>query len=291
MKIKFCSLKTYSNREELYKDFGFSKQRIKKYLNAKQRQYCVREKDELEADINLMNHLRISPEYTGNECIVLEENENFLILHKAQKIHSHPLSYNESNNVLSFLRKNHYKVLNVNNHKYDRGLLYRLDFETSGLLIICKDNYLYEDLRSHYNKVAKVKEYLALVNGHVTDQSIYDYLDTSKKVVTIKDEGQEGNIDIKNLKFFEDLNISLIKVRLHEGLRHQIRVLLQTIKFPILGDIDYRGQEASRLFLHCYKIGIDGYGTYESKELSCFSEKLNLSIEELIKLTDSYSFS
>ncbi len=291
MKIRFCSLHNFDNRLELYKAMGLSKQKIKKYLNSKQRQYSVRKQDELEVDINLLNHLMINPEFVGNNCNIISETDDFLILNKAHEIHSHPLSYNEKDNALSCLRQSHSEVLRVNKHHYDRGLLYRLDFDTSGLLIICKDDYLYEELRANYNKIVEVKEYIALVEGNIEDQSTYDFLDTSKKVVEISDLGQEANIDIKNLKYFDEANLSLIKIRLHEGLRHQIRVLLKTINYPILGDKIYEGLVDSRLFLHCFKISIKNYGEYKSEEMKNFSEKLKISLEELIELTNSYRFS
>ncbi len=291
MKIRFCSLYNFTNREELYKAMGLSKQRIKKYLNARQRQYAVRQKDELEIDINLLNHLMINPEYSGNKSLILDEDDNFLVIHKAHKIYSHPLSYNETNNTLSFLRKDYFNLLRVNKYQYDRGLIYRLDFETSGLLMFCKDTYLYEDLRGNYNQVVEMKEYIALVEGNISDQSTYDYLNTSKKIVEIDDEGMEANIDIKNLHYFEDQNLSFIKVRLYEGLRHQIRVLTKAIGFPILGDELYEGKVSDRLYLHCFKIAIKGHGTYKSEQLHCFSKKLNISLEKLVNLANSYSFS
>ena len=85
----------------------------------------------------------IYPDYEGPDIEVLFENDDVIILNKPPNIHSHPLKYSEQDNCLSFLRqqlKNN--KMDVNKKSYDKGLLYRLDYVTSGVLFFIIKKYL-----------------------------------------------------------------------------------------------------------------------------------------------------
>ena len=78
---------------------------------------------------------------------------------KPANLFVHPLVYDEKNNCLSFLRTYKPAYLGVNSKNYDRGLLYRLDFETSGVLVYVKNEIAYQYLRENFKTIAKKKTY------------------------------------------------------------------------------------------------------------------------------------
>ena len=151
--------------------------------------------------------------------------------------------------------------LSVNSKSYDRGLMFRLDFATSGLLILLKLDEDYQDLRTNFHKRVKTKTYLAVVSGEFKVESPLIHLLKSvgpnKSKVVLDDkhsaDSKFSRLDIAVLEFNEECNLTLLKVGLHQGHRHQIRAQLNIAGFPILGDELYGGAEGPRLFLHCYE--------------------------------------
>ena len=207
----------------------------------------------------------IYPIYEGPKIDVLYEDSNCIILNKSPGTHSHPLKYNEKDNCLSCLRENNYfEALKVNEYNMDRGLLYRLDYGTSGVLILVKKEKDYLWLREKFNNLVKEKSYLSIVEGNFKGEGEYNSflrpsLKHGKKMVVsdhkerkfIK-ETMEGKILIKKIHYNSEKNCSLLMVKLKTGLRHQIRAQLSYLGYPILGDELYGGSSSLRIFLHAF---------------------------------------
>ena len=285
---KLCILGSDTSIESSLKSLNISKSRIKKadipktFLEKK-----VENHQEVEIPLNLINHGLICPTYQGPKVELLFEDKNVLVLNKPPNIHCKPLTYNEENNILSFLRQNlYFKRTNFCfEHQYEGGLLYRLDFETSGVLFFSKDKNEYLFIRKNFKNLAKTKEYICIVGGKFAGSGCYKHFLSAhgpkKGQVKVKEHGELGLgiIDIKILDYDRNKNLTLLKVKLYSGIRHQIRVQLSYLGHPILGDILYGGTESSRLFLHAYKyeilIGNKNYGI-ECKDAVLFDRFFNL---------------
>ena len=117
----------------------------------------------------------IYPIYEGPKIDVLYEDSNCIILNKSPSTHSHPLKYNEKDNCLSFLRENNYfEALKVNEYNMDRGLLYRLDYGTSGVLVLVKDELDYLHLRDNFNNLVGVIAGAMIYNTNTNRLQFYD---------------------------------------------------------------------------------------------------------------------
>lgn len=239
---------------------GSSNQGLKKYFSSKQLARLVRNRDILELPLDLVNHLFINPHYEGPEVRVLNETGNYLALHKPSGVHCHPHSYSDTNTILNFLATNKiFAPLMVNEENYDRGLLYRLDLETSGVLILVKNPKLHEAARENFSSSVKRKFYWAIVNGDFDQEGLHTHFfrgsgaKGSKQKVSSEanQETQEGSLAVK--KVLSVNGKSLLLVSLKTGLRHQIRAQLSYLGFPILGDELYGGQASERLFLHAFR--------------------------------------
>lgn len=277
-KVNICFIKSFPSIKEgifyLVPELSNSKLKSfkfkKKFLEKEVRIY-----DEISFPLDLINHNKINPLYTGRVNEVIAENDNLIILSKAANVHSHPLDYNCSNNLLSWIVSTRYQsFLDVNKNSYDRGLIYRLDYETSGLIYYAKNNQTYQLLRDNFSTCVKSKTYLCLVQGRPrTTFDFSHYLSSSHSkgnLVSASNTGEfNANLSGQVLSYNEELNLSLLKIQLNQGRRHQIRVQLATEGFPILGDTKYGAKGAERLFLHCYRYSLElnqRTFTYKSSE-------------------------
>jgi len=258
MKLSFCWLGEEKSLELILIElFLCSKNQLKLSLSKEARVKTIFSKKEIQIPLDLANHRQINPVYTGERVDVLFENEDYLAIHKPPFIHSHPLKYSDTNTAInSLVGLKKWQVLEVNQKNYDRGLLYRLDFETSGVLLLAKKQFLYDQVRANFRSLMKEKFYLAIVQGdfHLDGRHLHFLRSNYSKQVCSDvevSEGQEANLDVKKIMAHE--GHSLLLIRLHEGHRHQIRAQLSFLGFPILGDELYGGEKSSRLFLHAFE--------------------------------------
>lgn len=268
-KIKFSSFEDYDSLEGLLKkDFGFSGNQIKKANLPKNfLRKNIKKGEELELPLDLINHGLISPNYQGPEVELIFEDSNFLVFNKPYQIHGHSQNYTDEKSLLNFMRASglgHY--LNVNSTEYERGLLYRLDKVTSGVLVYAKKESLYQNIRHSFNEIAREKIYLAIVSGDFNEEGERQhYLSPMGKAgmrmkTSLESGEQLAKAHFKKVHFNQLQNISLVQIKLVTGVRHQIRCQLAALGFPILGDELYGGKNSERVFLHAYYYAFEGDG-------------------------------
>ncbi|GAA9699222.1 RNA pseudouridine synthase [Helicobacter pylori] len=173
---------------------------------------------------------------------VIFEDENVLALFKPPFI--------ESYDLVSFFK--------------DWTLLHRLDKETSGVVLLVKENseFHLKAKKAFKNRVVK-KEYLALTQGIIEEEREINApiltIKTTKAFSKISKKGQEAVTIITPLKIINKK--TLLKAEIKTGRTHQIRVHLKHINHPIIGDTLYNDEpgSAKRLMLHAHKIALLGY--------------------------------
>ncbi len=278
--LDVCFLENNICINEFLNGLGVPKAQQKKYLTKKQLSFVPRHKQSVKLPIELINYLKINPCYSGPEIKVLYEDDIFLAFHKPQGVHSHPLSYIDTLNCLSFFES---KKSLQNTSSYDRTLLYRLDFVTSGVLVLCKNERDYFSMRENFHEVAKEKVYFAIVEGVGIKEGYYQHLISSmgaKKAKMKEDpQGKKAQLEIVEVHSLEKSKLSLVKIKLKTGLRHQIRLQLSLLGYPILGDTLYGGSEHQRVFLHAYQYSFIFNGkehSFCSQEATLFDTFFNL---------------
>jgi RluA family pseudouridine synthase len=147
-------------------------------------------------------------------------------------------------------------------------LLHRLDRETSGVLLLTKDDAFRKKAVNAFKKKEVKKEYLAIVEARIVEETTINApILTIKKGNTayskISEDGKEAISHIEPLMV--EGKRSKIKVSIETGRTHQIRVHLKSIGASILGDTEYGGRPYKRLMLHASKIALLGY-EFSSKE-------------------------
>ena len=265
--VEYCLLESVSSVEEFLKhEFKVSGNKIKKHFSKSFLNRSFREKSVWQLPLNFVNDGLINPIYEGSPLEIIHEDDHFYVFSKNPNQFIHPLTYDESDNCLSYIRRIRPELLSVNQENYDRGLLYRLDYETSGVVIYVKNNFLYKQLRENFGVIAKEKKYLCWVEGEMTHHKsfthVFDSKDVKGKRVVVRDSGVgvSGELYVKPLEYNKDLHMTLVEVILKTGLRHQIRAQLSHLGFPLIGDTFYGGRVASRLYLHAmtYTISVEG---------------------------------
>jgi len=152
--------------------------------------------------------------------------------------------------------------------KQGHPLLHRLDKETSGVLLLVKDEEFRAEAISAFKRHNVEKEYTAWVSGKlVEERTIESPLLTIKKnnvaYTKIAEDGRSASTTVEPLMI--EGKFTKVKVNIKTGRTHQIRVHLSSEGFPIVGDGVYGGKPYKRILLHANKIALMGY-TFESEE-------------------------
>ncbi|MCF8432677.1 MAG: RluA family pseudouridine synthase, partial [Melioribacteraceae bacterium] len=188
------------------------------------------------------------PEETEAEDIPLEiiyEDEFLLIVNKPPGMVAHPSLGNYTGTLVNALL-HHTQKLSELNEPGRPGIVHRIDKETSGLLLVAKDEWTHAQLAKQFADHSLDREYWAVCWGIPKNSSgeIIGNIARSKKdrkVFTVsEEEGKHAHTFYEVIEEFEFA--SLIKLKLKTGRTHQIRVHLSHIKHPIFGDPTYNGR-------------------------------------------------
>jgi 23S rRNA pseudouridine1911/1915/1917 synthase len=200
---------------------------------------------------------------------VLFEDNDMIVINKPAGISVHPGAGWKCGTLVNALLS-HCKNLSGIGGKERPGIVHRLDKETSGCLAVAKNDFAHLELSRQFAARTIDKIYLALVAGKVRAKSgaivapIARHRVHRKKMAIAREGGREARTDFKVLRSGGEA--SLLECRLHSGRTHQIRVHLQHLGHPILGDAVYGGRRAgnfSRQMLHAWKLGLDHPRTKE----------------------------
>src|ERR1035437_9484180 len=189
------------------------------------------------------------PEEIESEDIPLEivfEYEYLLIVNKPAGMVAHPAYANYTGLLVNALLHHVMKLSNLNEPGRP-GIVHRIDKNTSGLLVVAKDDWTHAQLAAQFSKHNIEREYWAVVWGKmkVPEDEIDTYITRSKydrKKFTIS--RTEGKHAVTLYKLIEEYEFaSLLKLNLKTGRTHQLRVHLSSIGHPIFGDPAYGGRE------------------------------------------------
>lgn len=205
---------------------------------------------------------------------IVYEDSNLLVINKPAGLIVHPKNATDNQTSVCDWVAEHYPNLkdvgepfNASGHSLPRyGILHRLDKETSGLLLIAKNDDAFYYLKKQFQAHTIQKSYWALVYGRpaVSPGLIDAPLGRIGMKRTVNLEGKklvDGKASVtayESVKFFKDY--TLVNVTPKTGRTHQIRVHLKSINCPIAGDSVYapKGWQPptglDRLFLHAYKL-------------------------------------
>lgn len=219
--------------------------------------FCPKEIDEVVLLIQKIENTELKGE--DIPITILFEDNSLAVVVKPYGMVVHPAAGNESGTLVNALL---YQLDNLSGIGGERrpGIVHRLDKDTSGLLMIAKDDQAHAELSRQLAEREIQKHYLALVAGQMNGQegSIDRPLGRSlkdRKKIAIRPDGREALTKWKLLAQHNDR--ALLDIQLITGRTHQIRVHMASIGHPVLGDPLYamRGTpKAARMMLHAWKL-------------------------------------
>ncbi len=175
----------------------------------------------------------LKPTYEESEFVVFDKPSGVLI---------HPQT-----------KKTPYSLIDELKYQFgrDANIAHRIDQETSGLVLCAKNKSSERDIKMMFQEREMKKKYLAMVHGEFKDELCVEapLLRTQaqsalvRMVVKVDESGKASKTDFKPLKYFPQLNMTLVECSPHTGRQHQIRVHLFHVKHPIVGDPIYGQSE------------------------------------------------
>ena len=163
------------------------------------------------------------------------------------------------------------------------GLVHRLDRPVGGVMVFAKTSKSAGRLSNQVREKQFQKTYLVIVNGKMENQkgTLQDYLLKNEKtnISKVVKEGTKNSklaiLDYEVLKYDKELNLSVLKIKLHTGRHHQIRVQLSSRNHSIYGDQKYGGRgHGKQITLWAYKLKIIHPTTKEEMEFTSVPEKI-----------------
>tara|TARA_B100000073_G_C23626665_1_gene530819 strand:- start:13 stop:984 length:972 start_codon:yes stop_codon:yes gene_type:complete len=267
--------------------------------------YITKENEIFSINLYIKKEINHKPENINLD--VVYEDKDLLVINKPPNLVMHPAPGNETGtlvNALIHYSKNNLSNLNSNARP---GIVHRLDKDTSGIIVVAKNNEAHMKLSDQFKDHTISRKYKAIVWGSPNSQKIEGYIERNKKnrkkmSLNTKGFGKYSKTDIKLEKSFGIA--SIVDCLLHTGRTHQIRLHLTSKNSPIVGDkiygkskINQHGKDKKtfnkfmilknfeRQALHAYHLGFD-HPT--SKKRMNFTVDLPEDFNNLIELLVKY---
>ncbi len=173
---------------------------------------------------------------------ILYEDDDLAVINKPQGLTVHPAGGNYTDTLVNALMYRLDSLSGING-EIRPGIVHRLDKDTSGVMVVAKNDKAHLSLSKQIKDRTVVKEYLALLEGNLTQSEgrIETKIDRStrdRKLMTVsKTTGREAITDYKVITRFADN--CLVLFRIHTGRTHQIRVHAKHLSHPVVGDKSY----------------------------------------------------
>ena len=219
---------------------------------------------------------------------IIYEDKDIIVINKPQGVVVHPAPGNYSGTLVNGLLY-HCKDLSGINGVIRPGIVHRIDKDTSGILVIAKNDEAHNILAEQFKEHSIKREYYALVEGKFSklEGTIDKPIGRNKKdrlKMGIVDDGKKAITHYRVLEQYDN-NMSLIKCNLETGRTHQIRVHMASINHPLVGDPLYGSKKQkfklNGQVLHAKTLGFihpttNRYMEFESELPKYYMELLNI---------------
>ena len=237
---------------------------------------------------------------------IIHEDSNLLIINKPAGIVMHPGAGNYDKTIVNALMHYSKNSLSSIGDELRPGIVHRIDKDTSGLVVIAKNNETHENLSKQFGEHSIIRVYQLLIWGKIRPSAgkIDTFITRSSKnrqlMEVSRSKGKRAITNYKTLEVFENNKtptFSLIECKLETGRTHQIRVHMNYLGHSIVGDLKYKKkykkikntdeklvEEISKLnrqFLHAKTLGFIHPKTNEEM---IFSSNLPQELNKLLKI-------
>ena len=217
---------------------------------------------------------------------IVYEDDDLAVINKPAGLIVHPGTGNETGTLVNAILARYPSIAEMNYAPKRRGIVHRLDKDTSGLIVIAVNAPAMQRLMAQFQRRTVEKEYLALLErtpktsvGRIDVPLARDTAD--RKKIAVSRDGKPAVSEFAVIERFKD-GRALVRVKLLTGRTHQIRVHMAFIGCPIVGDALYgfrKQRLLSRQFLHAARLCFDHPRTGERL---CFESPLPAELETVL---------
>jgi len=234
---------------------------------------------------------------------IAAENKDYIVIEKPSGLIVHPARGVHEPTLADGLVAKYPELSGVGEDELRPGIVHRLDRNVSGLMVVARAQKMFDNLKNQFQKRKITKEYTALVHGIIdNEQGIINtpigrsqtksgkmsaHPPTPK---TTEDERPQYQTDREAKTEYHVIdrikNYTLLRVIIYTGRSHQIRVHLNSIGHPVVGDTLYTNKrvkhvDLGRLFLHANKLGFDDMSGKRQEYESSLPNELNIFLKNI----------
>lgn len=249
---------------EIFSDY--SRSQIKQLLDGgnitvngktEKAKYKVKSGDVIRLEEPETKTLELRPENIPLDIVY--EDDDVIVINKPQGMVVHPAPGHDEHTLVNALL--YHCPLSTINGTFRPGIVHRIDKDTSGLLMVAKNDKAHRSLAKQLKDKTNIREYVALVHGRIAEDEgtinapIGRSLKDRKKQAVVKD-GRNAVTHFEVLKRYRDY--TFVKCILETGRTHQIRIHMKYIGHPLVGDPLYGPKKTIKgngQFLHAGKLG------------------------------------
>jgi 23S rRNA pseudouridine1911/1915/1917 synthase len=212
--------------------------------------YTVSENDQIKMEIPPAEVPEILPQDIPLD--ILYEDDDVIVVNKPKNMVVHPAAGHYSDTLVNAVMFHCKDNLSGINGVMRPGIVHRIDKDTTGSVIICKNDAAHQSIADQLKVHSINRVYHAIVYGIIkedegfVDAPIGRSATDRKKMAVVKSGGKEAYTGYRVLKRFEEDGFTYIECKLKTGRTHQIRVHMAHIGHPLLGDEVYAGSRKSK---------------------------------------------
>lgn len=230
--------------------------------------YIIKDGDEIQLKFT-QNIQSLTAEPENIHLDIVYEDDDMAVINKPQNMVVHPAPGAYNGTLVNALLY-HFDKISDGTNPIRPGIVHRIDKDTSGLLVVAKNNVAHEKLAGQIGKHSAFRHYIALVEGNLKqDEGTIDQPigrdKTDRKKMAVQKDGKQSITHYSVIERFE--GYTLVEFVLETGRTHQIRVHSKFIGHPIVGDKTYGfAKQKFNLvgqLLHAYKLELNQPTTNE----------------------------
>ena len=243
--------------EYLYEKLDMPKKRVKQYLT--HGSIYVNNSKITQFDYKLLPGMNIAIDTGSKNKVelpfdIIFEDEHIIVVNKPSGLLTISTEKEKEKTLFHIVRE---YLLSKN--KYAKVfIVHRLDKDTSGIVVVAKDEKTKNKLQENWNEYVSLREYVGVVHGKLKnkeDKIVQNLKETKTNLVYVSKD-KDGKNAITNYKVIkENENYSMVSINIETGRKNQIRVAFATLNNPLVGDKKYGIKDnENRLYLHANRL-------------------------------------
>jgi len=208
---------------------------------------------------------------------IIFKDKNIIVINKPAGLKVHPNAFEERNTLANGLVCKFPEIENVNDKSLGSelrpGIVHRLDKDTSGIMVVARNQKVFDELKNLFQARKVIKKYLTIVHGHlknkngVIEKALAKASNYKKQIIAGKKTRTKVRPAITEYNVIKEFNgFSLLEVKPKTGRTHQIRIHLASIGHPVIGDKIYSKKvydkdiKLGRQLLHAKELEFELFG-------------------------------